>query len=116
MTVASIFHFEFWFLWGVVFGAFLGAFWRPVWILRASLGALCGSFGAPLDVFFASLDVLLVAVGCIGVLWASQGAPGTYLGGSGVISGIFREILGGLLVPFWTHCWSFFRVFLDFVF
>ena len=25
MTVASIFHFEFWFLWGVVLGAFLGA-------------------------------------------------------------------------------------------
>ena len=26
MTVASIFHFEFWFLWGIGLGAFLGAF------------------------------------------------------------------------------------------
>ena len=40
MTVASIFHFEFWFLWGIGLGAFLGAFWRALWVLRVSLGML----------------------------------------------------------------------------
>ena len=90
MTVASIFHFEFWFLWGVVLHAILVAFWRPLWILREPLGVLWGSFGDP-------LDVLLAAVGCLGGPLGSQGAPGTSLGASGAISGIFREIMGGLL-------------------
>ena len=42
MTFSSIFHFKFWFRWGVVLAAFLGAFWRPLWVLRASLGLLLG--------------------------------------------------------------------------
>ena len=66
MTVASIFYFEFGFLWGVVSNAFLGALWRPLWRLRASLGVFWGSFGGPLGDFLGSLDVLLAAVGCLG--------------------------------------------------
>ena len=73
MTVASVFYFEFWFLWGVVLSASFVAFWRPLWILRASLGLFWGSFGGPLGDFLGSLDVLLVAVGC---LRGSLGVPG----------------------------------------
>ena len=51
MTVASGFNFEFWFLSGVVLNAFLVAFWRPSWIVRACLGVLWGSFGGPLGDF-----------------------------------------------------------------
>ena len=69
-------------------------------MLRASLGVFWGSFGGPLGDFLGSLDAVLAAVGCLGVLWGSHGSPGTSLGGSGAISGIFREILGGLLAPF----------------
>ena len=43
-------------------------------------------------------------------------SPGTSLGGSGVISGIFPEIPGGLLGLFRGHFWCFFRFFLGFVF
>ena len=78
----------------------MGGIWRPLWILRAPLRVLWGSFGGPLGDFLGSLDVLLAAVGALGVLWASQAAPGTSLGALGVISGIFREIPGGLLAPF----------------
>ena len=115
MTVASIFHFEFWFLWGIGLGAFLGAFWRALWVLRACLGVLWGSFGGSLGDFLGSLDVLLVAVGCLGDLLEGPGVPGTSLGASGLISGIFREIPGGLLGSFgmfrvtfgglWTSFW-----------
>ena len=45
---ASIFHFEF--IGGVVVMPF-GAFWKPLWILRASLGVFWGSFGDPLGEF-----------------------------------------------------------------
>ena len=48
MIFASIFHFEFGFLWGVfsmLFGCLLEAFWIP----RASLGVLLGSFGGTLQ-------------------------------------------------------------------
>ena len=54
MTVASIFYFEFWFLWGVVLNAFLVAFWRPFWILRvlwSLLGIIWGSFGRLFGLF-----------------------------------------------------------------
>ena len=100
MTVASIFHFEFWFLWGVVLNAFLVAFWRPLWILRASLGVFWESFGVLWVTFWALWTSFWLLLGPLGVLWGSQGSPGTSLGASGAISGIFREIPGGLLAPF----------------
>ena len=73
MTVASFCNFEFWFLWCVVLRALVGGFWRPLWILRASLGVFWGSFGGPLSDFLGSLDVLLGAVGCLEV---PLGVPG----------------------------------------
>ena len=54
--------------------------------------------------------------GALGVLWGSLGVPGTFLGDSGAISGIFREIPGGLLAPFWDDFWYFFAHFVGFVF
>ena len=58
----------------------LDAFWRPLWVLRASVGFICWSFADPLDDFLASLEVLLGAVGCLGVplgvLGGSWDAPG----------------------------------------
>ena len=81
--------------------AFLGVFWRPLWVLRASLGLLWGSFGAPWGDIWRSSEVLLADLGCLGgplgVLWVSKGSPGSLLGASGAISGIFREIPGALL-------------------
>ena len=47
MTVASIFYFEFWFLWGVVLNAFLVAFWSfvdPKGVPWSLLGVIWGSF------------------------------------------------------------------------
>ena len=83
----------------------MGVFWRPLWVLRASLGLLWGSFGAPWGDTWGSLEVLLAALGCLGgplgVLWVSKGGPGSPLGASGPISGIFREIPGALLASFW---------------
>ena len=49
--------------------------------------------------------------GTLGVLWESLGVPGTSLGASGAISGIFREILGALLVPCWGHFSMIFGIF-----
>ena len=73
MTFASIFHFKCWFLWGVVLAAFLGGIWKRLWILRAFLGLLWGSFGVLWVTFLGSLEVLLAAVGC---LRAPLGLPG----------------------------------------
>ena len=81
----------------------MGAFWRPLWILRASLGVLWGSFGGPLIDFLGSLEVLLAAVGCLRGPLGLPGVPGSFWGVSGAISRIFREISGGLLVPCWAH-------------
>ena len=43
----------------------------------------------------------MAALGCLGgplgILWVSKGAPGSLLGASGAISGIFREIPGAFL-------------------
>ena len=47
MTVASIFHFEFGFLWGVVLNAVVVAFWSfvdPKGVPWSLLGAIWGSF------------------------------------------------------------------------
>ena len=97
MTVASVFHFEFWFLWGIGLGAFLGAFWRALWVLRASLGVLWGSFGGSLGDFLGSLDVLLVAVGVLGgrlrVPWGSLDVPGR-------LGADFRDFPGNSGTPF----------------
>ena len=116
MTFASICHFEFWFLWGVVLGVFFGclleAFVGPEGVPWIHLG----SFGVPLGDFLESLRVLLAAVGCLGLPLGVQVVPWTSLGASGVISGIFREIMGGLLAQFWAHFWCFSASFLGFVF
>ena len=86
------------------------------WIPSASLGLLLGSFGGALGHFLGSLDVILAAVGCLGGPLGVQGAPGTSLSASGVISGIFREIPGGLLAQFWPHVRCFFAIFWGSVF
>ena len=100
--------------------AFSGVFWRPLWVLRASLGFLWGSFGAPWGDIWGSLEVLLAALGCLGgplgVLWVSKGAPGSPLGASGPISGIFREIPGAILASIWLLLACFFGYFSGAVF
>ena len=115
MAVASIFRFEFWFVWCIVLARFLGAFCRPLWVLRASLGVLWGSFGAPWGDIWGCLDVLLAALGCLGgplgVLWVSKGGPGSPLSASGPISGIFLELPGALLASFWLLFACFFCYF-----
>ena len=108
MTVASIFYFEFWFLWGVVLNAFLVAFWRPLWILRASLGVFWDSVGVLWVTLWALWASFWLLWGPLGVLWGSQGSPGTPLDASGAISGNFREIPGGVLAPFSDHFGCFF--------
>ena len=89
---------------------------EPLWLLGASLAPLWASFEAPWGHFLGSLEVLLAAVGCLRGPLGSLGVPGTFLGDSGAISGIFREIPGGLLARFWDGLWCFFALFLDFVF
>ena len=104
MTVASIFHFEFWFLWGIGLGAFLGAFWRALWLLRASLGVLWGSFGGSLGDFLGSLDVLLVALGVLGgrlrVPWESLDVPGRLGGHFPNFPGNYGRPFGSILESF----------------
>ena len=112
MTVASIFHFEFWFLWGIGLGAFLGAFWRALWVLRASLGVLCGSFCGLFGDFLGSLDVLLVAVGVLGgrlrVPWGSLDVPGR-------LGADFRDFPGNSGTPFGFILGSFLVFFRSFL-
>ena len=76
---------------GVVFAAFLGAFWRPLWVLRASLGLLGGSFGGPWGDFLGSLEVFLAAVGC---LRGPLGFPGGSWDVLGRLGGDFRDFSG----------------------
>ena len=110
MTVASIFHFEFWFLWGVFFmpfGCLLEAFWIP----RASLGVLLGSFGGALGHFLGSLDVILAAVGCLG---GPLGVPGRSWVVPGRLGADFRDFPGnsGRPVGFiFEYVWVFFGYF-----
>ena len=54
--------------------------------------------------------------GALGVLWVSKGAPGSPLGASGPISGIFREILGALLASILLLFTGFFGYFSHAVF
>ena len=97
MTFSSIFHFKFWFRRGVVVAAFLGAFWRPLWVLRASLGLLGGSFGGPWGDFLGSLEVFLAAVGC---LRGPLGIPGGSWDVLGRLGGDFRDFSGNFGRPF----------------
>ena len=104
MTVASIFRFEFWFLWCVVLGVFFvpfgrlcgsqGFLWSVFEVIWRCFGLLFGVLGRPLGCFG-------VPWGPLGVLWVSKGAPGSSLGVSGPISRIFREIPGALFASFW---------------
>ena len=84
MTFASIFYLAFWFLSGIVSSPFLGAFWRLLWLLRASLRVLWGSFGGPWSDFLGSLELLLAAEaylrGSLGVPEGSWDVP-SRLGG-----------------------------------
>ena len=73
MTLASIFQCEIWFLWDVVSGSFLGVFWKPLRVLRASLGILRCSFGGPGAAFLGSSEVILAAEAC---LRGPLGVPG----------------------------------------
>ena len=99
MTFASIFHFEFWFLWCVVLGAFLEAFagpegvpWTPLGVIWGSFGWLFGLFGGPF--------------GCCGVPWGPFGGawdvPGRLGGDFQVFPGnswmSFGSILASLFV------------------
>ena len=104
MTVASIFHFEFWFLWGIGLGAFLSAFWRALWVLRACLGVLWGSFGGSLGDFLGSLDVLLVAVGVLG---GRLRVPRGSLDVPGRLGSDFRDFPGNSGRPFGCILGSF---------
>ena len=101
LTFASTFHFECWFLWGIGLGAFLGAFWRALWVLRASLGVLWGSFGGPLGDFLGSLDVLLAAVGCLG---GPLGVPGRSWVVPGRLGADFRDFPGNSGRPLGSIC------------
>ena len=103
MTVASIFYFEFWFLWGVVLNAFLGAFWTHLWILRASLGVLWASFG-----------LLWMPFGCCGVPWGSFGDPRRLLGPPWAARVRFPRFSGKFRAAFGFHFEFIFRVFLFF--
>ena len=115
MPFSSIFHFKFRFRRGVVLNVFVGAFWRPLRGLRAALGFLGRSLGGPWGDFFGSLEVLLAAVGCLRGTLGIPGVPGTFLGDSGAISGIFRETPGGLLAQFYDDCLRSFNFLWDFV-
>ena len=91
--------------------AFLGVFWRPLWILRASLGLLWGSFGAPWGDIWGSLEVLLAAVGCLrGPLWIHGGS----WEGLGRLGGDFRDFPGNSGRPFGSILGSFFLFFRSF--
>ena len=75
----------------------MSAFWRPLWILRASLGLFWGSFGGPLGDFLGSLDVLLAAVGCLG---GPLGVPGGSWDVPGRLGSDFRDFPGNYGRPF----------------
>ena len=115
-TVASIFYFEFWFLCRVVLTPFFVAFWRPFWLLRASLGVFSWSFGGPLGDFLGSLDVLLAAVGCLG---GPLGIPRVSWDLLGRLGCDFRDFPGNSGRPFGLILSSFvvfFRSFLGLCF
>ena len=89
--------------------AFLGVFWKPLWVLRPSLGPLWGSFGGPLGYFLGSLEVLLAAVGC---LRGPLGLPGGSWDVLGRLGGDFRDFPGNSWRPFGSIlciCLLFFR-------
>ena len=69
MTVAPIFPFEFWFLWGAFwFACFLCVFGKPLWVVgvpwtrlgvtRGTFGRLFGVFGHPFGCYGGHLWVL----------------------------------------------------------
>ena len=81
---------------GIIWGA-LGGFLRSLGVLLGALGGLWGSFGSLL--------------GVPGGLWGVPRRSCRFLGASGAVSGIFREIPGALLAPFWHHFSMIFRIF-----
>ena len=104
----------------VVLAAFLGASWRPLCVLRASLDPLWGSFGAPWGDIWGSLEVLLAAVGCLGGPLRIPAGTWVVLGRLGGdfrdFPGNFGRPFGSILAPFLLFFRSFFglRFLLDF--
>ena len=82
-----------WGSFGELWGAFRGP-WGSFW---GALGGLWGSFGSLL--------------GVPGGLWGVPRRSCRFLGASGAVPGIFREIPGALLAPFWHHFSMIFRIF-----
>ena len=93
MTFASIFHFEFGFLWVV----FLMLFWMP-------FGTLFGSFGGALGDFLGSYVVILAAVGSLGGPLGVQGRPWL---AAGRLGGDFRDFPGNSGSPFGINVVTF---------
>ena len=89
---------------GVVLSGFLVAFWRPLWIQRASLGVFWGSFGGPLGDLWGSSDVLLAAVGCLG---GPLGVPGGSRDVPGRLGSDSRDFPGNYGRPFGSIVGSF---------
>ena len=90
---------------------FLGVFWRPLWVLRASLGLLWGSLWAPGGDIWVSLEVLLAAVGC---LRGPLGIPGVSWDVLGRLGGDFNDFPGNSGRPFGFRFCSFSLFFLSF--
>ena len=76
MTFASIFHFEFWFLWGV----FLMLFWMPFGSLLDPKCVAWSPFGVVWGCFESLFRVFGRHFGCCGVPWGSFGGPRALLG------------------------------------
>ena len=91
-----------------------------MWVLRASLRILGGSFGGPWGDFLGSLEVLLAAVGCLrgplGIPGGSWDVLGRLGGDIRGFPGQFREafrlyfvmIFGGFSLIFWTLLFGIF--------
>ena len=108
MTFASIFHFEFWFLWGV----FLMLFWMPFGSLLDPKCVAWGPFGVVWGCFGSLFRVFGRHFGCCGVPWGSFGGPRALLGRPWAPRGRFPGFSGKFREPFWLHFGLIFHVFL----
>ena len=97
----------------MIFGLFCISFWDHFWyhfefILGSfwdHFGIICtpgGSLGWPLGLPGEPWGVL---GGSLGASWATLGIPGGSWGASRDFPGVFREIPGAILAPFWITFW-----------